>query len=270
VPDANWWTSYDSVVGIYEAVAVPWFTAMALDLVRSVAPATGAKVLDAGTGTGLVAHHVSSMGSPALVVGVDPSVGMLMRARKEPEARVLAGAAPGLPFARESFDDVVANLVLSHLPDLGAGLADLVRVLRSGGRLGATAWGPKAANGADNERLEADEIVDQAVKACDVAATPPVRTAPWEELLRQPGGIERSLQEAGLEQVTVGMQTYPWTFAVEAYVDGWGGPARFIRGIAGEARWREYTQRATAALQERFGDTIRSVSCAWIAVGTKP
>jgi ubiquinone/menaquinone biosynthesis C-methylase UbiE len=270
VSGTNWWTSYDSVVGIYEAVAVPWFTAMAMDLVRSVAPATGAKVLDAGTGTGLVARHVSSMGSPALVVGVDPSVSMLMRARTGPEARVIAGAAPGLPFARESFDDVVANLVLSHFPDLDAGIADLVRVLSSGGRLGATAWGPKAARGADNERLEADEIVDQVVKACDVAATPPVKTAPWEEVLRQPGRIERSLQEAGLEQVAVSMHTYPWTFAVEDYVDGWGGPARYMRGMASEARLREYTQYAAAALHERFGDTIRSVSCAWIAVGTKP
>jgi SAM-dependent methyltransferase len=175
-----------------------------------------------------------------------------------------------LPFAGEAFDDVIANLVLSHLPDLGAGLADLVRVLRRGGRLGATAWAPAAASGADNKRLDADEMVDEVVKACDVAATPPVKTAPWEDVLRQPGGIERSLQEAGLELVAVGMQTYPWTFTVEDYVDGWGGPARYMRGIAGESRWREYVQRATAALEERFGDTIRSVSCAWIAVGTKP
>ena len=137
------WRSYDSVAETYERVAVPSFEPMADDLVAALGAAPGDRVLDVGTGTGLVAALAgAALGSDGVVIGLDPSVGMLRIARDDRGALAVAGMAPGLPFPERCFDVVVANLVLSHLPDLAAGLADLARVLRRGGRLGATAWGP--------------------------------------------------------------------------------------------------------------------------------
>jgi ubiquinone/menaquinone biosynthesis C-methylase UbiE len=270
VVPATSWTSYDSVAGIYEDVAVPWFTPMARDLVSWVAPRPGARVLDVGTGTGLVHRVLMAMTVPQLVVGVDPSAAMLTRARAAPGARIVAAKAPGLPFSPEVFDVVVANLVVSHLPDLNDGLADMARVLRHGGRLGGTAWALAEDQGEENQRAEADEVVDAVVRACRIDSKPPVRVAPWEEQLREPGCIEASFRRAGLEQVTVRMRTYRWTFTIEDFLAGWGSQARYMRHVAGEDRWDEFCDRAAAALHRRFGATIRSVSHTWIAIGTKP
>ena len=66
------------------------------------------------------------------------------------------------------------------------------------------------------------------------------------------------------------MRTYRWTFTIEDFLAGWGSQARYMRHVAGENRWKEFCDRAAAALHHRFGPTIRSVSHAWIAVGTKP
>jgi ubiquinone/menaquinone biosynthesis C-methylase UbiE len=54
---------------------------------------------------------------------------------------VAAAVTPGLPFADRVFDRILAGFVLSHIPSHESGLTDMVRVLRSGGRLGVTAWG---------------------------------------------------------------------------------------------------------------------------------
>jgi hypothetical protein len=43
-----------------------------------------------------------------------------------------------------------------------------------------------------------------------------------------------------------------------------------MRRVAGDKRWQEYRDRVAAALHERFGATIRSVSHTWITIGTKP
>jgi ubiquinone/menaquinone biosynthesis C-methylase UbiE len=52
------------------------------------------------------------------------------------DARV--GDVQSLPFPDETFDCAVAAWMLFHVPDLDAGLAELARVLRPGGRLVAT------------------------------------------------------------------------------------------------------------------------------------
>jgi ubiquinone/menaquinone biosynthesis C-methylase UbiE len=82
---------------------------------------------------------VSAVGPEGFVVGVDPSLAMLQPARRR-AAHLVARMAPGLPFPDETFDVVLANLVLSHFTDTAAGTAELVRVLRRRGRVGVTAW----------------------------------------------------------------------------------------------------------------------------------
>jgi ubiquinone/menaquinone biosynthesis C-methylase UbiE len=131
--------SYDSVAGTYQRVAVPWFTPIADDLIAAVEPCIGDKVLDLGTGTGLVASlAAAAVASSGLVVGIDPSRGMLGRIAPTSGFVTLAGMAPGLPFPDAVFDRVVANLVISHLPDLSAGLRDR----QCGGRPVATSATP--------------------------------------------------------------------------------------------------------------------------------
>jgi SAM-dependent methyltransferase len=262
------WRSYDSVAETYERVAVPWFEPMADDLVAALGAAPGDRILDVGTGTGLVAALAgAALGTDGVVIGLDPSVGMLRTARDHRGVVAVVGMAPGLPFPERCFDVVAANLVLSHLPDLAAGLTDLARVLRRRGRLGATAWGPSPAD-AEEQGTEADAIVGSVRQACGLPGEAPVKGAPWEEVLRDGDELHRAFGRAGLHDVALTLRTYRHRFRVDEYVSGWGGLGRYLRSEAGEQRWRAFSDQAAAALHDRLGNGIVSVKQAWVATGT--
>ncbi|OXM62556.1 MULTISPECIES: class I SAM-dependent methyltransferase [Amycolatopsis] len=96
----------------------------------------GRRILDAGCGAGPLTAELRDRG--AVVTGVDASAAMLALARRRLGDEVPlheADLRDPLPFADESFDDVVASLVLHYLEDWGPTLAELRRVLRPGGRL---------------------------------------------------------------------------------------------------------------------------------------
>ena len=95
----------------------------------------GARVLDACCGTGDLALACRRAG--AEVTGLDFSERMLERARrKEPAIEWVQGDALALPFADASFDGATVGFGVRNLEDLEAGLRELRRVLRPGGRLG--------------------------------------------------------------------------------------------------------------------------------------
>lgn len=99
----------------------------------------GALALDVGTGTGDLALELWREGA-ARVVGVDFSPEMLAVASAKAAARgagvswALADALR-LPFPAATFDCVASGFLLRNLADLPAGLAEMARVLRPGGRL---------------------------------------------------------------------------------------------------------------------------------------
>jgi ubiquinone/menaquinone biosynthesis C-methylase UbiE len=96
-------------------------------------PLDGRHVLDAGCGTGRTSAHLADAG--AEVVGFDASPEMLHRARERvPTASfLLADLAEPLPFDDQSFDVIVASLVIHYLEDWVSPLRELRRVLRPGG-----------------------------------------------------------------------------------------------------------------------------------------
>jgi SAM-dependent methyltransferase len=96
----------------------------------------GRQILDAGCGSGPIAAALRDRG--ATVTGFDSSAGMLELARRRlgPDADLhLADLADPLPFPDDTFDDVIASLVLHYLEDWTRPLAELRRVLKPGGRL---------------------------------------------------------------------------------------------------------------------------------------
>lgn len=96
----------------------------------------GRRILDAGCGSGPLSAALCARG--AIVTGVDSSPAMveLARQRLGDDADLhVADLSQPLPFDDDAFDDVVASLVLHHLPDWTVPLAELRRVLKPGGRL---------------------------------------------------------------------------------------------------------------------------------------
>ena len=107
----------------------------------------GASALDVCCGTGDLAFELARrVGPSGRVVGCDFSERMLELARTKEEDMRLAGASAAtvefewadaldLPYADASFDAVTVGFGVRNLADLEAGLVELRRVLKPGGRL---------------------------------------------------------------------------------------------------------------------------------------
>ena len=103
--------------------------------VELAAIAPGSRVLDVATGTGDLARELLRAVSPGgEVVGCDFSEAMLARARaKAPDVRFEWADALALPYASDSFDAATVGFGVRNFSDLGAGIAEMARVVRPGG-----------------------------------------------------------------------------------------------------------------------------------------
>lgn len=267
------WRSYDAVAEDYDRLTPILFGRLAHDLVQLLAPDASALVLDAGAGTGTAAGEVARrLGADGAVVGLDPSP-MMLRIARDRATSVVAGALPGLPFADGSFDVGIANLVLSHLPDVDEGTADLVRAIRPGGRLGVTAW-PEDRDAPDSDAKDASGLVEEALREFGLPTKLPEgeKGAPSEEWLKDEGNLRAVLSDAGLEDVSFDVRTYRYKLTAADYVGwhAWAGRGRYLRSISDQATLGGFERRAVEALKQHFPDAIRMVSHARLAVGTKP
>jgi demethylmenaquinone methyltransferase / 2-methoxy-6-polyprenyl-1,4-benzoquinol methylase len=104
-------------------------------LTAQAAVRPGDRVLDACCGTGDLALEALKAGGD--VVGLDFSERMLERARrKSDEVEWVQGDVTELPYEGGSFDAVTVGFGIRNVLELDAGLRELARVLRPGGRFG--------------------------------------------------------------------------------------------------------------------------------------
>ena len=107
---------------------------------REAVAAPPGPILDLATGTADLALAARRLDPARVVVGADFSLGMLAQARRKLDARrarvpLAAADALALPFADGAFASVVSAFLLRNLVDLEAGLAEMRRVTRRGGRV---------------------------------------------------------------------------------------------------------------------------------------
>lgn len=96
----------------------------------------GMRIVDVGVGTGLVAREaVRIVGDPRLVIGVDPSPGMMSSARLPQGVSLLEGTAEAIPFPDASFDFLSMGYALRHIGDLSLAFREFHRVMKPGARL---------------------------------------------------------------------------------------------------------------------------------------
>lgn len=124
---------YDRIEKLLALGSGPWYRRQAL--LRAGLKA-GMRVVDIGVGTGLVAREAAKLaGEPQLVVGVDPSVGMMANAHLPEGLRLVEGRAEAIPLPDASFDFLSMGYALRHIGDLSAAFSEFHRVLKPGGRL---------------------------------------------------------------------------------------------------------------------------------------
>jgi len=105
----------------------------------------GNRVLDVATGTGNAALAAARRNCD--VIGLDFSSSLLAQARQRAEAEHLAvefkeSDAESIPFPDESFDVVLSTFGVAFTPDQQQATDELLRVCRSGGKIGLTNWAP--------------------------------------------------------------------------------------------------------------------------------
>ncbi len=140
---------FDSLADQYDAVGVDFFRPIAAGLIEAMRPERGERWLDIGCGRGAVLLPVAeSIGPAGHAVGMDVSPRMVELALQGARERGLTNVegfvgdaqspdAPGAPF-----DAIASSLVLFFLPDPAAAVGAWRGLLRPGGRLGVTTFGP--------------------------------------------------------------------------------------------------------------------------------
>jgi ubiquinone/menaquinone biosynthesis C-methylase UbiE len=139
-------SSYDALAATYERVALPVYRPLAKRLLQFVDLRPGWHVLDAGTGTGLVALlGAPRIGKDGKMVGIDASEKMLELARKKAaqfgftQCEFRVGDLEALDFPDNAFHVALSQFAI-HYADLTQSLHELYRVLEPGGKLVLQVW----------------------------------------------------------------------------------------------------------------------------------
>ena len=265
----NDWRSYDEVAETYERVHAPRLAAVARDLAAMTEPPTGGIVLDVGSGTGVAAEAAAALvGEGGSVVGIDPSVGMLVVGhRARPSLLVAAASAIDLPFRDQTFDAVLGNFVLSHFRKVETALFDVKRVVKPGGRLGLTSWSDVG----DDLQKTWGELV-QTVVPQEMLEPVWAEAAPGHERFARRENVEQVLIDAGFRHVRTEKRQYHFQYAQEDYLGGletWA-TGRFVREMLGPTGWEEFRARVRTTFAERFADPLNDFRDVIFAVAARP
>jgi len=223
------------------------------------------RLLDVCCGPGLVASAAAARGARA--AGVDFSSAMLAIARgAEPRVEFSQGDADALPYAEASFDAVVANFGVHHVPRPPAALAEMRRVLAPGGRVAFTTW-PRPDRNVP-WRLLFDAI--RAHGALDAAKTPPSGgTINSEESCRA------ALAEAGFHGIGVELIERAWVVKsahdlIAAFRNGTARTAALIDAQERDTLPAIAAHMAQHAEGYRRGAELHIPIAAIVAWGVKP
>lgn len=222
------------------------------------------RVLDVCCGPGLVAGAAATRG--ASVAGLDFSSEMLAIARTaQPRVEFSQGDAEALPYADGSFDAVVANFGVHHVPHPAAALAEMHRALAPGGRVAFTTW-PRPDHNVPWQLLF-DAI--RAHGALDAAKAPPPSGS-----INSVESCRTALASAGFHETGVRLIERAWRVKgvhdlVVAFHNGTARTAALIDAQDAAALPAIEAHMAAQAARYRRGDELHIPIAAIVAWGRK-
>ena len=127
---------YDYLDAVDGLPAFRWYKR---ELRSLLAPRPGDRLLDIGCGAGTEACRLAAEFPSVRVLGLDRKA-MLAEATQRAErlgvtVNWMEGEAESIPLAADTVDACMTERVLKYLPDPAAAIAEMVRVLRPGGRI---------------------------------------------------------------------------------------------------------------------------------------
>ena len=217
----------------------------------------GQRVLDVGCGTGALTGELVGRLGPSAVAAADPFEPFVAATRaRHPGVDVRQAPAKRLPFADESFDAALAQLVVHFMKDPIAGLTEMGRVTRRDGVVAACVWDHGGSQGPLRLFWDAARAMDPDVD--DESHRPGTRDGELAELFRAAGlrDVERTTLSVRLEHATFEAWWEPFTRGV--------GPAGAYLTSLDEDRRSELRDRSRRRVPvEPFATT----AVAWAARG---
>src|SRR5258706_13926130 len=140
--------TYNAAADFYDDPANSFWDRFGRKTIERLRLPLGARVLDACCGAGASAIPAAENGPQGFVLGIDLAQNLLTLARAKASARGLKNIEfrladvldPAVP--ESQFDAVVCVFGIFFIPDMPAAVRALWRVVRPGGRLAITTWGP--------------------------------------------------------------------------------------------------------------------------------
>jgi SAM-dependent methyltransferase len=235
--------SFDVPADAYLRFMGRWSEPLAGVFLESADVRVTGQVLDVGCGPGvLTAVLVDRYGAPA-VAAIDPSPSFVAATlARFPGMDVRQGGAEALPYADDTFDAALAQLVVHFMSNPVAGLRDMGRVTRPGGVIAACVWDHAGGGSPLSLFWAAAHDIDPA--------------APTEAELpgTKDGQLAAYAEEAGLHDITSSALTVSLRF--ESYDEWWApyllgvGPVGAYVATLGDDHLRAVKERCLRLLPE--------------------
>jgi ubiquinone/menaquinone biosynthesis C-methylase UbiE len=220
------------------------FLPFAERFVNLAAPTRHEDVLDLACGTGAVTRIVAGRCGPDRVKGIDNTDAMLEVARSLlPNVTFLHGSFDNLPVPDRRTDVVLCQQGLQFAPDRTAAVAEMVRVLRRGGRVAVSCWTDVARIPVFNAFREAllalgwDDLVQMFAMPFSLSA------AELESLFRTP-----SFEHISATELTMKLNVGDPREMARIYATAPPFSTRFL--AASEAEQQRYLDTVTAGLTD--------------------
>jgi SAM-dependent methyltransferase len=254
---------WDLVASAYAAEALRHFNVYARAAIQLAALPPAPRVADVAAGPGTISVQIARAGGR--VSAIDLSEAMIVELRKRAASAGVAeaieahlGDAQKLPFESGAYDAAFSMFGLMFFPDRHAGLLEMRRVLKPGGRGVISSWVPFSGPFGVLMETMRELIPDLPLGAKQTLSTP-------EELVNEMTAA--GFREVRVETVTHAI-TAPSFDAMWDSLERTNAPLVLLRKRLGE-QWTEIAPRIRARVRATVGDGELTIGRgAYVGVGT--